>query len=67
MLRSSRKLLAEDGILRRDSDRTHVEVALAKHHAAHRDEGGRREAPLLCAQETGDSDIAPGANLAVGL
>ena len=63
----SGEFFAEDGVLGGDADRAGVEVALAEHDAAHDDERGRREAELLCAEETGDGNVAPGLELAVGL
>ena len=56
------KVLALGG----DAGGTRVEVALAGHVAADRDEGGGPEAVLLGAEERGDHDVATGLQPAVG-
>ena len=53
--------------LRGDADGAGVGVALAHHDAAHGDKGRRRKAKLLRAQQRGDRQIAPRAQLPVGL
>ena len=67
LLGRSGKLGTEDRVLRGDADRAGVQMALAHHHAAHGDQGGRGEAVLLGAQAGGDDDVAAGLELAVGL
>ena len=61
------ELLAQLRILRRDAHRTGVQMALAHHDAAHRDQRRGREAEFLGAQQRGDRHIAAGLQLAVGL
>ena len=53
--------------LRRDADGARVEVALAHHHAAERDERRRREAELLGAEESGSRHVGARLELPVGL
>ena len=60
-------LLAQLGVLRGDADRARVEVALAHHDAARRDERRGGEAELLGAEQRGEDDVAPGLELAVDL
>ena len=59
--------LAQLGILGRDPHRAGVEVALAHHDAAERDQRRGGEAVLLGAEQRRDHDVAPGLELAVGL
>ena len=61
------KRLRSSGILRRDADRTRVEVADAHHHAAQHDERRRGESELLRAEQRADDDVAAGLHLAVDL
>ena len=61
------ELGAEDRVLGGDADRAGVQVALAHHQAAHRDQRGGGEAVFLGAQAGGDDDVAAGLELAVGL
>mmetsp|Transcript_33328 Transcript_33328/g.51723 ORF Transcript_33328/g.51723 Transcript_33328/m.51723 type:complete len:678 (-) Transcript_33328:277-2310(-) len=61
------ELLAQLRVLGGDADRAHVEVALAHHDAAERDEGGGREACLLGAQQEGHHDVTPRLDLPVCL
>ena len=61
------ELLAQHRVLRRDADRAGVQVALAHHDAAERDQRRGREADLLGAEQRGDHDVAAGLELAVGL
>ena len=51
VLRLARELLAQLRILRRDADRTGVEMADAHHHAAQHDQRRRRESELLGAEQ----------------
>ena len=57
---------AEHRVLRGDADGAGVEVALAHHDAAKRDQRRRGEAEFFGAQDRGDHDIATGLELAVG-
>ncbi len=61
------ELRAQHGVLRGDADRAGVEVALAHHDAAQRDQRRGGEAELLGAQQRGDGDVAAGLQFAVGL
>mmetsp|Transcript_19585 Transcript_19585/g.63107 ORF Transcript_19585/g.63107 Transcript_19585/m.63107 type:complete len:667 (+) Transcript_19585:756-2756(+) len=67
VLRLARKLCAQLRVLRRDADRAGVEVALAHHDAAERDQRRRREAKLLRAEQRRDRHVAARLELAVGL
>ena len=58
---------AQDGVLRCDADGAGVEVALAHHDAARRDQGGCREAELVRAEQRADGDVAAGAQAAIDL
>ena len=58
MLGLASELLAEDGVLRGDADGASVQVALAHHDAPHHDQGGRRHAVLLRAEEGCDRQVA---------
>ena len=62
-----REALAQLRVLRRDADRTRVQVADAHQDAAHRDERRGREAELVGAEQRGDRDVAAGLESAVGL
>ena len=66
-LRLAVEPLPQLGILRRDADRTRVQVADAHHDAARYDERGRGEAELLGAEERRNHDVAAGLELAVHL
>ena len=59
--------LPQLGILRRDPDRTGVEMAGAHHYAPRRDQRRRREAHLVRAEERCDDDVSTGLQLAVRL
>ena len=59
--------LAQHRILRRDADRAGVQVALAHHDAAGRDQRRGREAELVGAEQRADDDVASGAQAAVDL
>ena len=61
------EFLAELGVLRGDADGAGVEVALAHHDAAERDERRGGEAEFFGAEQRGDDDVAAGLELAVGL
>ena len=63
----ARELLPKLGILRRHTDRAGVEVALAHHDAAERDERRRREAEFFGAEERCDDDVAARLELAIRL
>ena len=67
MLGFTREMPAQLRVLGRDSNRAGVQMALAHHDAAHRDERGGREAEFLGAQQRGDHHIATGLQLSVGL
>ncbi len=67
VLRLAGELLAQHRILRGDADRAGVEVALAHHDAAERDQRRGGEAELLGAEHRGDHDVAAGLEAAVGL
>ena len=58
---------AQHRVLRRDADRTGVEVALAHHHAAGRDQRRGGEAELVGAEQGADHDVAAGADAAIDL
>ena len=59
--------LAQHGVLRRDSDRAGVQVALAHHDAAGRDQRCGREAEFVRTQQRPDDDVAPRPQAAVDL
>src|SRR5262249_60646047 len=61
------ELLAQYWVLRRDADRTRVEVADAHHDATRDDERSRGEAKFFRAHQRRDDDIAPGLHLPVHL
>ena len=67
MLRIAHELLAKLRILRRDADRTSIQLADAHHDAAEYDERSRREAEFLRTEQGGDRDVAAGHHLAVRL
>ena len=67
MLRRAGELGAQHRVLRRDAHGAGIEVALAHHDAAERDQRGRREAELLRPQERRDGDIPARLELPVGL
>ncbi len=58
---------AQDRVLGRDADRAGVEMALAHHDAAGRDQRRGGEAELVRAQQRADDDVAAGAQAAVDL
>ena len=59
--------LAQHRVLRRDADRAGVEMALAHHDAAGRDQRRGREAEFVGAEQRADHHVAPGADAAVDL
>ena len=59
--------LAQHRVLRRDADRAGVEMALAHHDAAGRDQRRGREAELVGAEQRADHHVAAGADAAVDL
>ena len=59
--------LAQHRVLRRDADRAGVQVALAHHDAADRDQRRGREAELVGAEQRADHDVAAGAHAAIDL
>ena len=67
MLRLADEALAQHRVLRRDTDRTGVEMALAHHDAAGRDQRRGGEAELVGAKQRADHDVAPGPQAAVDL
>ena len=58
---------AQHRVLGRDTDRAGVEVALAHHDAARRDQRRGGEAEFVGAQQRADDDVAPGADAAIDL
>src|SRR5204863_7855571 len=66
-LRLAGEPLAQLRILRRDTDRTGVEMADPHHDATRHDERRGGEAELLRTEQRSDHDIATGLQLAVGL
>ncbi len=67
VLRRAREAGAQDRILRRDADRAGVEMALAHHDAAGRDQRRGREAELVRAEQRADDHVTPRAQAAVDL
>ena len=67
MLGLADEALAQHRVLRRDADRAGVEVALAHHDAAGRDQRRGGEAEFVGAEQRADDDIAAGAQAAVDL
>src|SRR3546814_18751872 len=65
LFRRADELLPELFILRADTHRAGVGMALAHHDAAHRNQRQRADAELLRAQNGGDHDVAPGLEPAV--
>ncbi len=59
--------LAQHRVLGGDADRAGVEMALAHHDAAGRDQRRGGEAELVGAEHGADHDVAPGADAAVDL
>jgi hypothetical protein len=59
--------LAQHRVLRGDADRAGVEMALAHHDAAGRDQRRGGEAELVGAEQRADDDVAAGAQAAVDL
>ena len=67
VFRLAGEFLAKLRVLRGDSDRAGVEVALAHHDAAERDHRRRAEREFLRAEQPRDHDIAPGLELSIRL
>ncbi len=67
VLRLARELRAQDGVLSRDTDRAGVQVALAHHDAAERDQRRRREAELVRSEKRTDHHVPPGPQAAIDL
>ena len=67
VFRLALELLAQFRVLRGHAHRAGVQVALAHHDAAHRNQRRGREAELLRAQQRGDGHVPPGLQLAVHL
>ena len=67
MLGLADEALAQHRVLRRDADRAGVEMALAHHDAAGRDQRRGGEAELVGAEQRADDDVAAGAQAAVDL
>src|ERR1700675_394049 len=67
VFRLSLKLLAQHGILRGNAHRASVEMALAHHDAAHRNQRGGGKTEFFCAEQCGDHYIAPSLQLPVRL
>ena len=61
------ELLAQFRILSRYADRTGIQVTLAHHDAAERDERRGRKAEFFGPEESGDRNVAAGLQLAVRL
>ena len=61
------ELLAQHRVLRGDADGAGVQMALAHHDAAHRDERRRGKAEFFGAEQRSDDDVAAGLQFAVGL
>ena len=60
------EFFAQFGILRRDADRTGVEMANPHHDATERHQRRRGKAKFFRAEQCGDDHVAPGFELAVG-
>ena len=58
---------AQHRVLRRHADRAGIEMTLAHHDAARRDQRRGGEAELIGAEQRADDDVAPGADAAVDL
>ena len=67
MLRRALEALAQDRVLCRHADRAGVEMALAHHDAASRNQRSRREAEFVSPQQRADDDITPGLQTAIHL
>ena len=67
VLRLPLEFLAQFRVLRGHAHRAGVQVALAHHDAAHRNQRRGREAELLRAQQRGDGHVSPGLQFAVHL
>jgi hypothetical protein len=67
VLRRALEALAQHRVLGGDAHRAGVQVALAHHDAASRDQRRGRKAELVGAQQRADDDVAAGAQAAVDL
>ncbi|GFZ47935.1 hypothetical protein JCM24511_05682 [Saitozyma sp. JCM 24511] len=67
LLRLASKFGTERGVLRGDTDGAGVLVASLHHDAAHGDERGGGETPLLGTEERRNGNVATGPDLTVGL
>ncbi len=67
MLRLAAELLAQHRVLRRNANRTGIQVTLAHHDAAERDQRCRGKPDLFCTQQRGNHDIPAGLDPAIGL
>jgi hypothetical protein len=67
MLWRAGEFLTKHGILRGDAHGARVEVTLAHHDAAERDERRGGEAKFFGAEDRGDHDVAARLEAAVGL
>src|SRR6267154_3988434 len=61
------KLLAQCWILRGDSDRTSIQMALAHHDATHRNERRCGESKFFCSKQRSDGYVSTSLEFAVGL
>ena len=67
VLRLALEALAQHRVLRRNADRAGVEMALAHHDAARRDQRRGGEAEFVGAEQRADNDVATGADAAIDL
>ena len=67
MLRRTLEALAQHRVLGGDTHRAGVEMALAHHDAAGRDQRRGREAELVGAEQRADDDVAAGAQATIDL
>ena len=67
MLGLASEALAQYRVLGGDTHRAGVQMALAHHDAAGRDQRGGGKAELVRAQQRGHRDVAAGAQAAIGL
>ncbi len=67
MLGRAGEALAQHRVLRRYADRAGVEMTLAHHDAARRDQRRGGETEFVRAEQCADGDIAPGAQAAIDL
>src|SRR5690606_9588924 len=67
VLRLALELRTQDGVLRGDADRAGVQMALAHHYAAHRDQRRRREAELVRTEQRANQHVSARTYAAVDL